>query len=445
MAGGDADPASSTGPLACLSRYANYSSSAYVLYCPAVWDTVLCWPPTEAGATAIQRCPKSKGIDDTKYAYKTCRPEGVWQGRQPGDLGSPWGWTNYTTCLKPDLLKTMKKLYGMYVEAYKDRVTVSKSGWTVEQVGLGLSLVALLVSLFILFKSRYGRGKEVRLHRNLLGAMLAQVLLRLLVYMDRALKVGDLEQLPSPLQLRNTPILCEICYSLLEYSRTAMFLWLFMDAYVTHSHVTGGALKRKLGYRTSLAIGWGSSAVVTTAWLVTTLIKHSTQRCLRGYTATPYFWIQFGPRIFLTCLAVGLLANTIRLVSTKHKDSQSEDIDKARRAAKLELVLLPLLLVSDAYLASNASRPRSLWQMQLWVYSYRVFRGFQGLFAALLYCLLRREVYESVWQWAGHYLVSRRYERARLGDSQLCEPGEDAAAPRAGASWWSSVSGMLRR
>nr|QRN45487.1 pigment dispersing factor receptor isoform X1 [Carausius morosus] len=448
MAGGEAEPTGPHGPLSCYIWYANYSTSSYVLYCPGVWDTVLCWPPTEAGTTAVQRCPKSKGIDDTKYAYKTCRPDGVWQGRVLGDQGSPWGWTNYSTCVKPDLLKSMKKMYGMYVEAYKDRISVSLSGWTVEQVGLSFSLIALLVSFFIFYKSRCGRGKEVRVHRNLFGAMLAQVLLRLLIYMDRALNVGDMELLPSPLQLWNTPILCEICYTLLEYSRTSMFLWLLMDAYVTHSHVTETALNRKLGYRTSLAIGWGSSAVITTVWLVTTLVKHSTQRCLRGYTSTPYFWIQFGPRICFIFMTFALLINAIRLIITKHKHSQSEDVEKSRRAAKMELIVLPLLSVSDVFLVATTSLPRSLWQLQLWVYSYRILRGCQGLFLSLAYCLLRKEVYGSVWQWAGHYLVSRQYERARHEDSQLCEAGETSSLgpPETPTETWrTKLAKMLRR
>ncbi|CAG2055474.1 unnamed protein product [Timema podura] len=48
------------------------------------------------------------------------------------------------------------------------------------------------------------RSRMTRLHKNLFSAMLAQVMLRLLIYADRDLNVGDMDQNPSPLRLKNT-------------------------------------------------------------------------------------------------------------------------------------------------------------------------------------------------------------------------------------------------
>lgn len=39
-----------------------------LVYCNWTWDTILCWPPTEAGKTVTQKCPHGHGIDSTsKY------------------------------------------------------------------------------------------------------------------------------------------------------------------------------------------------------------------------------------------------------------------------------------------------------------------------------------------------------------------------------------------
>lgn len=61
-------------------------TESYRLFCPTVWDQLLCWPPTIPGETAQQLCPPLKGIDRTRtysmasfllfflfsYFYKSC-------------------------------------------------------------------------------------------------------------------------------------------------------------------------------------------------------------------------------------------------------------------------------------------------------------------------------------------------------------------------------------
>ncbi|CAG2055473.1 unnamed protein product [Timema podura] len=54
---------------ACAKWYAEFYTRPDDVYCAAVWDTVLCWPPTLAGATVSQRCPRNKGIDYTNNAH----------------------------------------------------------------------------------------------------------------------------------------------------------------------------------------------------------------------------------------------------------------------------------------------------------------------------------------------------------------------------------------
>lgn len=77
-------------------------SSDKRLYCPAKWDTLLCWPPTLAGVTANQSCPASQlGYDTRKFAFRECWPNGSWY-KHPA---SQKDWSNYTTCIDRDDLQ----------------------------------------------------------------------------------------------------------------------------------------------------------------------------------------------------------------------------------------------------------------------------------------------------------------------------------------------------
>jgi hypothetical protein len=53
------------------------------------------------------------------------------------------------------------------------------------------------------------------------------------------------------------PILCEASYVLLEYARTAMFMWMFIEGLYLHNMITGEA--RKLFLQSMLRYGAVSS------------------------------------------------------------------------------------------------------------------------------------------------------------------------------------------
>nr|CAD7569192.1 unnamed protein product [Timema californicum] len=124
-----------------------------------------------------------------------------------------------------------------------------------------------------------------------------------------------------------------------------------------------------------------------------------------------------------------VLFNVLRLLLTKYKNYNSEDIDRARRSVRMALLLLPLLVINDVFLLARTSKPKELWQLKMGTYTFRLIRGCQGIFMALIYCLLRREVLEGGRQMICYYIASRRYERARHDDNQLCETEDQTQAP----------------
>ncbi|KAF4532382.1 hypothetical protein B566_EDAN004463 [Ephemera danica] len=85
--------------------------------------------------------------------------------------------------------------------------------------------------------SRGLRNNRTRIHWNLFLAMLIQVLVRLTVYTDQYLTRTSVSASRGS-GIDNTQYLCESFYILLEYARTAMFLWMFIEGLYLHNLIT---------------------------------------------------------------------------------------------------------------------------------------------------------------------------------------------------------------
>ncbi|ODN06141.1 PDF receptor [Orchesella cincta] len=94
------------------------------------------------------------------------------------------------------------------------------------------------------------RNSRTRLHRHLFIAVVIQVAIRLTVYTDQLITRGievdgevttqDNNHLAhSHRGIDNTPYLCEASYISLEYARTAMFMWMFVEGLYLHNMITG--------------------------------------------------------------------------------------------------------------------------------------------------------------------------------------------------------------
>lgn len=109
------------------------------------------------------------------------------------------------------------------------------------------------------------RNTRTRIHKNLFVAMVVQVLIRLTVYIDIEILrkktygiqrgIGNTVSTPTiyviiqrNLQFMQAtffflqPVLCEASYVLLEYAKTSMFMWMFIEGLFLHNMVTGKQL-----------------------------------------------------------------------------------------------------------------------------------------------------------------------------------------------------------
>ncbi|KAF6198455.1 hypothetical protein GE061_008203 [Apolygus lucorum] len=115
---------------------------------------------------------------------------------------------------------------------------------TLEIVGLSLSLTALILSLAIFSHFRVLKNNRTKIHKNLFVAMVTQVVIRLTLYIDQAIIRSKNSRSHG---IDNTPFLCEASYVLLEYARTAMFMWMFIEGLYLHNVVTVNDIERDFG------------------------------------------------------------------------------------------------------------------------------------------------------------------------------------------------------
>ncbi|XP_047108870.1 PDF receptor-like, partial [Schistocerca piceifrons] len=402
----------------CISKYRDFFLPNGGLYCNWTWDLVLCWPPTRAGTTAKQRCPSFNGLDQTKFAVRRCSLEGRWEGRDPS---SPQGWTNYTPCYLPETLQLMRRLYAGSEAAAKVKLAIAERTRTLEIVGFSVSLAALLVSLAIFYRFRSLRNNRTRIHRNLFVAMVVQVVIRLTLYADQAVVRGGASTQPAPAAPRtahrqgidNTPVLCEASYVLLEYARTSMFMWMFVEGLYLHNAVTVTVFQEGSYLVAYSLLGWGVPVLMTAAWAVTTAVRYGgSNRCWWGYNLTPYFWILEGPRLGVIVLNFLFLLNIIRVLVVKLRQSRTSEIEQARKAVRAAVVLLPLLGITNLVNMADAPLDRAAWEFALWSYATHFLVSFQGFFIACLYCFLNGEVRTALMKSVSVYLSLRQHQQA---------------------------------
>ncbi|XP_060573131.1 PDF receptor-like [Ruditapes philippinarum] len=366
------------------------------------WDTILCWPAARAGSTIRLPCPPLPGLDPEKFGYKTCGPEGLWEGKYPGDYSMPRGYTNYTDCYTPETLDLYKRFYSSKTAAQKQMMKDVINGTrTMDVVGLWLSLVSSLLSLFIFSYFRSLRCHRTRIHRNLFLAIIVQVFIRLIVYVDQfvaRVQGGEIAGTASGMSgaIYDTPVLCEVLIALLEYTKTVQFMWMLIEGMYLHNQIAVSVFSKNPNYMIFYAMGWGSPLPVTIVWCIVMELSFKS-KCWFPYYYSDYIWIIEVPRIGVIFVNLLFLLNILRVLVLKLQDSRHANeaqYVKVRKAIKAALFLLPLLGITNFVVMIES--PTDAIAFAIWSYLSHFLVSFQGFLISLLYCFLNGEVQHTL-------------------------------------------------
>ncbi|XP_022310010.2 PDF receptor-like [Crassostrea virginica] len=375
-------------------------------YCGATWDTILCWPPVPAGQTVYMSCPPYPGLDPHKMAYRRCGENSLWEGPQPQ------GYSNYTDCYTPESRRLMAKFYGN--KSAEDRQLMKKivvGTRTMEIIGLCVSLVSCVTSLFIFCYFRTLRCHRTRIHRNLLLAIVVQVIIRLVLYIDqyiaRERQSDYLAATGSYIAIFHTPTFCETIYTLLEYTESVQFMWMLVEGIHLHNIIAVSFFSGKPNYVFYYILGWGAPIPFTVAWVVTMLDLYKNS-CWFPYYFLDQYWIIEAPRVMVIGVNLFFLLNIIRVLVHKLRKTRTLEpqLTKVRKAVKAAIVLLPLLGITN--IVNLIDPPAdSVVQFGLWSYSTYFLVSFQGFFISLLYCYLNGEVQAALKKHWANYKESK--------------------------------------
>ncbi|EPB76342.1 7 transmembrane receptor [Ancylostoma ceylanicum] len=320
---------------------------------------------------------------------KKCHWTGNWQGRTENDFARDHGWTNFTMCYTDEVIYIMNNLNN---ESLGIAQEVAKNARKLEFVGLGLSLVSLIVSIAIFSYFRRLRVFRNMLHLHLMIAILMVVIIRLVLYID-LIFTGNHgpHQSPSDGKTINTmPFVCEAMYFLLEYFKTVAFGWMFLEGFYLHNQLVLTVFNSEPRLTPYLIAGYGIPGLHTLIWLFVVLVKKDfkVERCLGSYYLEPEFWILDGPRMAELVVNLFFICNVIRVLWSKVRESHStSELDKMKKSVKAALMLIPLLGIPNIMQTIPFAPTRdNITIFAIWTYLASFTYMYQGLMITIIYC-----------------------------------------------------------
>uniref|UniRef100_A0A915BJB7 Calcitonin receptor n=1 Tax=Parascaris univalens TaxID=6257 RepID=A0A915BJB7_PARUN len=383
------------------------------LWCNATFDTVLCWPATPANTSITLRCPPLKGLDPEKNISKWCHSSGRWMGREDGDFSRPHGWTNFTMCFTQEVIDMMTKLTNGSLGIAQE---VARNARKLEFVGLGLSLVSLLVSIAIFSYFRRLRVFRNLLHLQLMIAILMVVIIRLVLYIDLIFtdRLGPAHINPDGKTINTMVFVCEAMFFLLEYFKTVAFGWMFLEGFYLHNQLVFTVFNSEPRLTPYLIVGYGFSLAHTFVWLGVILYKKQgkVERCLGSYYLEPEFWILDGPRMLELVINLFFICNVIRVLWTKVRDSHNtSEMDRMKKSVKAALMLIPLLGIPNIMQTIPFSPTQeNIMYFAIWTYCASFTYMYQGLMITIIYCFTNKEHTSTIELRRGSRTTSTRYQ-----------------------------------
>ncbi|KPJ15429.1 Calcitonin gene-related peptide type 1 receptor [Papilio machaon] len=330
------------------------------LYCEGTFDTWLCWPHTAANTTAYEHCPEFvHGFSPELLAHKECTENGTWFTHPL--TGMPW--SNYTTCVKPE-------------DDVSEIITVY-------EVGYSVSLVALLLSLGILFYFKSLRCARITVHMNLFASFAANNATWLLWY-------GLVTRAPDTLAA--SPAWCRALNVALQYVLLTNYTWMLCEGLYLHTVLVSAFVSERRLVRALLAAGW-----------LLPVLPALVYAGRRAAADDPLCWMDDGPPrpelAVLVCVTVVLnlafLCNIVRVLCTKLRagggaGGAARPSATALHALRATCLLAPLLGLQYLLTPFRPDRSASWWLAYEYVSALTI--SLQGLCVAVLYCFCNGEV-----------------------------------------------------
>lgn len=413
---------STSGPVVddherCRDLYKNVAQtdgdsgdSALVARCPAVWDSIHCWPPVEAGKLLTLPCREVFGrLNYTQHdvrwgaeAHRECGSNGTWLHGN---------WTNYTECL------------GLLPQSGPSSIPAIAS--YILLVFSLLSLIALAVTMFIFTYFKSLQCSRLRVHKNLVASLIIHSILLAVISFPAVLG-------PRWTTYSHVDWLCKSILSLKLYAAMASINWMFVEGLLLHSRIAVSVFQQDAPFKLYYVVGWGLPAACILAWSLVMESRMKTH-CWRGYGNSSFVWIISGPMMVALLINTVFLVNIIRILLTKLQSNTSIETMQLRKVSKATALLFPLLGITHLFFCIN---PRDDAHFEsAYVICNALLQSSQGLSVSILYCFVNSEVQTAVRNAYMQALIRRNPNRHSRGRglsqsySTYCEGSSLATEP----------------
>ncbi|PVD30647.1 hypothetical protein C0Q70_09920 [Pomacea canaliculata] len=405
----------------------------FVLYaglrCNATWDSIMCWPQTMSGETAVQPCPDYvHGFYTSGFASRQCMDDGSWFVNPIFNTS----WTNYTQCTfdssepQPHVSETNTWLnVDLLTQAHLNRIKVMYN------LGYGVSLAALTIAIFIMIYFRRLHCPRNTVHLNLFSAFLLRAVLSFLrdnlLVAHLGLPDDVMETVPGAVVFRDdgsTHWKCKLLFAAFNYVLAASCMWIFVEGLYLHTLIIVAVFSEKNHIRWYILLGWGGPLVFIVPWVVLRATVEDTY-CWNTHPTIAIFWIIKGPLLLAVAVNFVFFVNIVRVLFTKLVKTAPPKARRFRyrRMAKSTLVLIPLFGVHYIVFLGLPERI-SLNAELVKLYYEMFFNSFQGFFVASLFCFMNGEVKAEIRKkWIRYKLRtnSRKFQKVywKTSSSQL--------------------------
>ncbi|XP_072170141.1 uncharacterized protein [Diadema setosum] len=239
-------------------------------------------------------------------------------------------------------------------------------------LGIGLSIMCLVIALFIFFTVGALRASERNMiHRNLMIALLLAYI-TFLAGIDHATDI---------------PILCTAVAALMHYLYTAVFCWMLIEGihlYLMLVKVFGSEGSKRVYY---LAVGWGAPVIIVAISVGIMHDDYGTEENCWMRTGSPVIYAFVGPVIAVILFNMFVLVMVMRIIYRSSAINVDCPVDQVKAAAKGSLALLPILGVTWCLGIFAVGSTTIVFQ-----YLFVFCNSTQGILLFIFHCLLNSEV-----------------------------------------------------
>ncbi|XP_060530346.1 parathyroid hormone/parathyroid hormone-related peptide receptor-like [Cylas formicarius] len=358
--------------------------------CRRVFDGLYCWPETEPGALATQNCTNEywRATNKDGLVTKQCNHNSTWFVDPDRESG-----TNFSQCggiyIFDNSLSngTIDPIYETWLPIIKDTA----------YVGYSVSILSLAMALAIFVNIKRLHCERNKLHVNLFLSFVMRALMFILkdaLYVRGTALRNDATYDEDGDAYFNYSWLCRILISVRYYFILSNFTFMLMEGLYLHNLIFLNLFSENHGTTAYCVTGWALPALFITSWMI-----------LRALFENTLCWTQKDDKhisllidvpvgvtvvinFILFIIIVRVLVLKLHFTSTFIQQRK-----KYRKLLKSTLILIPLFGIPYILsLVSSFYVHRSKILEVTWLFFDQTFTAFQGLFAALVYCLLNSEV-----------------------------------------------------